>query len=365
MNTIDMSLPAPISGACVWHGRDIANSSRWIRDFTPAMLVEIEQALRGVQKRGLAWHQVTRADFEIPRTAALLAEAAEELENGSGMMKLRGIPVAKYSEDELRILWFGLGAVLARPLFQNRSGELMRAIRDEGGDLGKRYGQIEKGDDKPFISSYARTLSSGALRYHTDRCDVVGLLCVRQARAGGVSTLASSPAVHNAMLERRPDLAAALYEPIWRSRLGEELGGEKIAYPLPIFGQRDGRFTSHYSLTYIEAAQLMDDVPRLTALQREAIDMLMKLCAELSFEMTMEPGVIQLLNNHVIYHGRTPFTDDATTGNDRLLLRLWLGMPNSRALPEDHAPLWGNVAAGTPHGGIGQANAAYDKIRAS
>lgn len=357
MNTVSLSRPAPISGACVWDGRDIVTSDRWVRDFTPAMLDEIEQALRAVQKRGLQWYQVTRADFAIPRTAALLAEAAEELENGSGMMKLRGLPVARYSEDELRAIWFGLGSALGHPLFQNRSGELMRAIRDEGGDLGKRYGQIETGDNAPFISSYARTLSNGALRFHTDRCDVVGLLCVRQARAGGVSKLASSPAVHNAMLDRRPDLAAALYQPVWRSRLGEELGGEKIAYPLPIFGQRDGRFTSHYSLTYIEAAQLMDGVPRLTPAQREAIDMLMALCEELCFEMTLEPGVIQLLNNHVIYHGRTPFEDDAGSGRSRLLLRLWLGMPNSRALPEDHAPLWGNVAAGVPHGGIAQAAA--------
>jgi hypothetical protein len=358
MDTINFSRPAPISGASAWHGRDIVGSRRWVRDFTPPMLDEIEQALRAAQGRGLKWHQVTRADFPMPRTAALLAEAADELENGSGMMKLRGLPVDRYSEDELRIIWFGLGSVLGKPLFQNRSGELMRAIRDEGGDVGQRYGQIEKGDNAPFISSYARTLSSGALRYHTDRCDVVGLLCVRQARAGGVSTLASSPAVHNEMLRRRPDLAAALYQPIWRSRLGEELGGEKIAYPLPIFGQRDGRFTSHYSLTYIEAAQLLDDVPRLSDTQREAIDLLMTLAGELSFEMTMEPGVIQLLNNHVIYHGRTPFTDDATSGQDRLLLRLWLGMPNSRALPEDHAVLWRNVAAGVPHGGIGQAPAA-------
>jgi hypothetical protein len=355
MTTISLPRPAPIAGASMWLGPDIVNSNRWARDFTPQMLDEIDQALRAVQKRGLQWHQVTRADFAIPRTAALLAEAADELENGSGMMKLRGVPVAKYSEEELRTIWFGLGSVLGRPLFQNRSGELMRAIRAEGGDVGKRYGQIEKGDNAPFISSYARTLSNGSLRFHTDRCDVVGLLCVRQARAGGVSKLTSSPAVHNAMLERRPDLAAALYQPIWRSRLGEELGGEKIAYPLPICGQRDGRFTSHYSLTYIEAAQLLDDVPRLTALQREAIDMLMALCEELSFEMTLEPGVIQLLNNHVIYHARTPFEDDAGAGQDRMLLRLWIGMPNSRALPEDHAPLWGNVAGGVPHGGIAQA----------
>ena len=114
------------------------------------------------------------------------------------------------------------------------------------------------------------------------------------------------------------------------------------------------RFTSHYSLTYIEAAQLRPDVPRLAPEQREAIDMLMKLAAELSFEMRFQPGDMQLINNHVIYHGRTPFADDAASGQDRLLLRLWLAMPNSRALPEGHEVLWRSIAAGAVRGGIGQ-----------
>src|SRR5690606_36091733 len=107
---------------------------------------------------------------------------------------------------------------------------------------------------------------------------------------GGASKLASSAAVHNAMLARRPDLAAALYEDVWRSRFGEELGGENVAYPLPVFGQRDGRFTSHFSLTYIEAAQKMPRVKRLTDRQREAIDMLMAVAEELCFEMRFAAG---------------------------------------------------------------------------
>ncbi len=365
-----MTIPAPIEGDCVWHGRDMAGSRRWIRPFAPDALAEIDAALRGVRRRGLAWLAIAREDFPLPRTETLLADIRDELENGSGMVLLRGLPISRYSEDELRRLWMGLGVNLGTPVFQNCRGELMRAIRDEaagavagaGADLGAKYGEVKGAgkDGGTFLSSYARTLSNGALRFHTDRCDVVGLLCVRQAAKGGISTLASSPAVHNAMLERRPDLAAALYRPVWRSRLGEEAGGETQAYPLPVFDQRPGadgrgRFTSHYSLTYIEAAQLRPDVPRIEPAQREAIDLLMKLAAELSFEMRFEPGDIQLINNHVIYHGRTPFEDDAGAGRDRLLLRLWLAMPNSRALPEGHEVLWRSIAAGLPRGGIAQA----------
>jgi len=347
----------PITGACAWRGKDIARSRRWVRDLRPADIAEIEAALAGVERRGLGWHEIRRANFPLPGLSNLLADIAEELENGCGMMKLRGLPVARYSEDQLRKLYFGIGANLGTPVFQNRSGELMRLIRDEGTEVGKKYGQIERvrmADGKPFLSSYARTLSNGALRFHTDRTDVVALLCVRQAAKGGVSTICSSVSVMNEMLKRRPDLCALLFEPYFRSSHGEESETAENVYALPVFGVRDGRFTSHFSLTYIEAAQTVAGIPRLTAAQKEGLDMLLALAKELSFEMTLDPGDIQFLNSHVTYHGRTPFEDEASTGHDRLLMRLWLAMPNSRALPKGQEVLWRNIEAGALRGGIGQ-----------
>ncbi len=240
-------------------------------------------------------------------------------------------------------------------MYQNHFGEAMRDIRDEGMGMGaKLYGATVDASGKQFLSSGARTLSSGQLRFHTDRCDVVGLLCVRQACEGGVSKLASSATVYNEILKRRPDLHALLCQPIPRSRFGEEPGGEHVVYDLPVFGVRDGKLTSHFSLTYIENAQMLPHARKLTDAEHEAIQMLMDVAQEECFEMLFEPGDIQLLNNHIIYHGRTAFKDDASTGHDRMLMRLWLSMPNSRALPEDHAVLWGDVRAGRPRGGIAQ-----------
>ncbi len=347
-----------LTGAEVWLGPDMARSKRWQRSLSAAAIAEIDQALQAVKRRGLQWSQITAADFPLPSIAALVADVREELENGSGMMKLSGLPVARYSEDELRQIYFGLGSHFGLPVFQNRSGELMRAIRDEssgGIDIGKKYGQVEgKGDDKPFLSSYARTLSNGQLRFHTDRTDVVALLCVRQARSGGVSKIVSTAAIHNAMLERRPDLLELLFQDFYRSRLGEESKDVATVYKLPIFGLREGKLTSHFSLTYIEAAELVPGVAKLTPQQREAIDMLLSLAQELCFEMTFAPGDIQFLNSHVTYHGRTPFEDDAASGHDRLLLRLWLSMPNNRPLPVGHEVLWRDIEAGVYRGGIAQ-----------
>lgn len=347
----------PLAGASVWRGEEMAGSTRWIREWDEVSLAALDAALAAA--RNLAWDEITRETFPLAGLDRLLDDIRAELEDGCGMVKLRGLPVDRYAEDDLRRLYFGLGSHLGWPVFQNRRGELMRAIRDEGGDLGKRYGQIEDAGtgDKPFLSSYARTLSNGQLRFHTDRTDVVALLCVRQAMAGGISTICSTPMIHNVMLERRPDLLEVLFRDFWRSRHGEETDRSAEVYPLPIFGRVGDKFTSHYSLTYIEAAELTPGVPKLTPVQREAIAMLMVLAQELCFEMTLKPGDIQFLNSHVTYHGRTAFTDDARRGRDRLLFRLWLSMPNNRPLPAGHEVLWGSIAPQTRRGGIGQAAA--------
>jgi hypothetical protein len=353
-----MKVRQPLLGPCAWHGAEMASSERWIRTLEPADIDAIDAALRAAQKAGLPWHETTADRFPIGRLRECLDDVADELEEGCGMVKLRGLPVERYEPLELRQIWFGIGSHLGRPIHQNYRGEMMREIRDEGAGAGERYGQIKQGGtDGAFLSSYARTLSNGALRFHTDRSDVVGLLCARQADSGGRSLLCSSVAIHNEMLRRRPDLLELLFENVCRSRLGEEKGGAEMYYALPVFGVRDGKFTSHYSPTYIEAAQLLPQVPRLTSAQSEALALLIDLAKDLSFEMVLEPGDMQFLNNHVIYHARTPFTDDASAGRSRLLYRIWLTMPNSRALPEGHEVLWRNIEAGIPRGGIALADA--------
>ncbi len=177
-----------------------------------------------------------------------------------------------------------------------------------------------------------------------------------------MSKIASTVAIHNEILRRRPDLLEVLYQPYPRSRLGEEKNGGEMIYMLPIFGLCGGRFTSHYSRTYIEAAQKLPHVPRLTAQQMEAMDLLAEVAEGLCYRMHFQPGDMQFLNNHVIYHARDAFADDAAAGRFRRLLRLWLAVPNSRPLPEDHAVLWGNVAAGAVRGGIGVAGGKAEQI---
>ena len=210
----------PIPGAGAWRGEEMARSTRWVRTLDRPALAEIDVALRAARSQGRAWHATTRESFPLETLADTLAEIGRELEDGCGVVDPRGLPVERYPHDALRHIRFGLGSHLGRPVFQNRPGELVREIRDEGRGVGERYGQIPApdGGKSAVLSSYARTLSNGALRFHTDRCDVVGLLCVRHVRTDRTSKLCSSVAVHNEMIRRRPDLAEALYPDVCRCR---------------------------------------------------------------------------------------------------------------------------------------------------
>jgi hypothetical protein len=346
------ALSTPIVGPEAWLGRDMAASTEWVRRFTPREIDEIDAALRGLQHRGLAWPKFGRDDFPLPTLSTALGPVLDELENGRGFIVLRGFPVERYTEAELKNIYWGVGAHLGHHRYQNALGELIGEVRDEN----RRYGEVREPSMDPTLgrSSRNKARSAGPLRFHTDRCDVVSLLTIRKAKQGGLSKIVSAVSVSNEILKRRPDLHALLCQDYWRSRQGEESGGEKKVFNLPIFVLHEGKFSTQYSRTFVEAAQKLPDVPRMTAAHDEALDLHAELCEELCFTMDMQPGDWQLLNNHVIYHGRTHYEDAAGADQDRLLLRLWLATPNSRPLDQRYLPIWGTTEPGVPRGGIAQ-----------
>ncbi len=342
----------PISGPFVWTGAEIDANDRWVDRLTDTQVAAIAEGVREFADTGLPWQVAGKGNLPLKGLDDLLTRMRDELEDGTGLFRLRGLPVERFSLEELQAFYLSFGEHIGQPVSQSLAGQRLMHIEDEG-TRSNSYGVIATGEaGQNFRSSRSRAMSTAGLRFHTDRCDVVSLLCVSQARKGGHSRIASVPAVHNALLERRPDLLDELFTPYPRSRFGEEESDAAAYYMLPVFAMHDGKFTSHYSRTYIEAAQSNPDVPRLRDRQSEALDVLADIATELSYEMTLRPGDIQLLNNHVVYHARDPFEDDVAGGKKRLLLRLWLAMSNSRALPQSYEVLFGHIEPGALRGGI-------------
>jgi len=309
---------APIDGACMWKGPDLAGREDWIYRLPEAALADIATALADVERRGLAVTDIRKADFPMPSIAADLAGLAEEVEEGRGFQVVRGVPVGDYSYEQLRKIFWGLGLHFGRPVHQDKNGSWFIDVRDEG----RAFGQQQRGYH-----------GHDFLDFHSDGANTVVLLCLNQAKEGGLSTLVSAAAVHNALLEADPALLAPLYDGFPHDRRGDEPEGEPRVSPwkLPVFSKVNGRFICVYSRKPCEWGRERLGAP-MTADELRALDLFDRAANDpsLRLDMDLRPGDIQFVNNFTVLHSRTAFTDHDDPAKRRHLLRLWLDAPHSR-----------------------------------
>jgi hypothetical protein len=189
--------------------------------------------------------------------------------------------------------------------------------------------------------------------FHTDSSDIVGLVCLQQAKMGGDSALVSSNTLYNQMRALHPQLAALLFDPIATDRRGEVAPSQKPFFEIPVFSWYQGLMSTIYQRQYIDSAQRFEEAFRLTPLHVEALDCFDALAnsADLNFLMRLEAGDMQFVHNHTLLHDRTAFEDWNDPSRKRHLLRLWLSSPEARPLAPEWAQRYGSVEPGI-RGGI-------------
>ena len=334
--------PRPVSGPQVWYGPEMARRrAEWTRPLSPAELGELEAAVRALDSAGVDVAAIGPGHLPLPGLRPLVEQARRALLEGAGFILIRGLPVERWTPRQCAIAYVGLGVQIGEPVSQNAMGHVLGHVKDIGVDYAKPTGRGYQ--------------TAARLPYHTDSSDVVGLLCLRPAKAGGLSSIASSAAIHNEMLARgRPDLVAALMRPVHRDRRGEVPEGGREWYAVPVFNPTPGGgLATTYVRSAMRKAQRFPEVPRLTAEVEEACDLLDELAESPAVHLDMEfrPGDVQLLSNHWVLHSRTAFEDFPEPGRRRHLLRLWLACEDGPALPEAFTRDWqGATAKGRPAG---------------
>ena len=306
-------MPRILEPNCEWTSDDVADASTWTETFTADELAELDASLRHAQQRSHDVLDLTKNDFPLPTLAARLIDIERELLDGRGFVRLRGIDRARYSQDEMELLYWGIGAHLGLPWAQNKHGHVLGDVTDQNKTPGD---QTARGNE----------LGGVALPFHCDGSDLVGLMCLENGISGGLSAVANSVVIHNTLVRERPDLAEVLYQPFPYDFRGEQPKGGKAYYELPVFTEWDDRLFVRCIPPYIWASQLHDDAPRLSPLQREALQTVVAMADDPANHVLMElrPGDIQFINNYHVLHGRTAYADDAPAGRVRHLKRLWL-----------------------------------------
>lgn len=289
--------------------------------------------------RGLAIQKIDRYDVDLGELSPVLESMRDEVVERRGFVLLRGLPVERYTKEEAAIAYWAIGLHFGRPVSQNAKGHLLGHVRDIGLD-----------PTNPIHRIYA---TNARHRYHTDSCDIVGLLCLKTAKRGGLSSIASSVTIYHELRRERPDVVEVLEQPFIVDRKGEIPEGKGPHYRMAVFHHFAGHLTTIYARDFIEAAQRFAEVPRLSRRQIEALDMLDALAArdDVRLDMNLRPGDMQFLHNHQILHARTAYEDYPEPERKRHLLRLWLSPPNGRPLPPVFAERYGSIEPGN-RGGI-------------
>ena len=333
----------PIEGSRLWTAADFGRDPS-VTHLSPAHLEEIDDALRAIQARGLNWGGFARSDFPLPETTALITQTREELVSGRGYSLLRGLPADRYTQEELEIIYYGLGLHMGVVVSQNGRGDVLTHVTDHGFAPGN-----------PNVRGYQDRRSQPP---HADPTDVVALLCIRKARQGGISSIVNVAAMYNAMLSECPEHLPALYRGFHMDLRGEGSAADDTSgttrHRIPVFSYHRETLSSWFARRVFESAAAKRGEP-LSAAESAALDAFEALSQRPDFtaRMDLEPGDIQWVNNYAVLHARTAFEDFPEPERRRLMVRLWLNLPEQE-LASDFARL---IRRGIPRSDSGKLGA--------
>ncbi|MEM9103979.1 MAG: TauD/TfdA family dioxygenase [Pseudomonadota bacterium] len=328
-----------IASPAAWLADDLGKNAQRCYTLNPEELDILKrQALSFI---GKDVEKITINDVDLGQLGEKIKhDFRQRLENGLGTLLLDGIRPEQFNGEEImgKVLWI-IGLYFGSAVSQSPAGEQLHSVEDRGYDVSHPKSR--------------GTHTNVALPFHHDLCDVPALMCIRQAKQGGESRITSLVAIHNYMLENYPDLLQELYAPFYFAPHPINTTFKALYFKHPIFSFEQGHFVCHHFRNLINSAQHIKDVPRLTDKQIKALDVLDELIQSPMFcyQFYLKPGQIWFMNNFTTMHSRTAFEDFDDKAKHRLLLRLWLSVPN-RPLPQSYAIRYHKVNAGELRGGI-------------
>lgn len=305
-----------VTGKKAWLRADVRPAD-WRFSLTPECLVELRAIVAGLRSRPVPVEQLDVARFDMPACRALMRRLQATLNEGVGFALLDRLPLDELGMEEAKALYWILSSLIARPVQQKLTGTLLYDVHDTGRKATPGSGVRP---DQTNMDQFFHNDNS----YNTTQPEVVGLLCVRPAKAGGVSQVISFYSLHNALLREHREVIPRLYEPFWFDRQKEYLDGEPEVISAPIFSY-DGKLRVRLGLYQAKGGYTLKNQPMDQA-GVDAIETVRNVFSDpvLSFDFVMERGQIQYVNNLETCHRRTTFEDHADPQKKRLLIRLWL-----------------------------------------
>ena len=275
-------------------------------DFTPAHLAAINELMDKLAGDTRPFHQITKRDFTHPVLDRDLADLLAYIKTGPGLVVMRGFPVDKYAPEQMQTVYWGIGTHFGRGCSQSADGDYLGHVTN--------------------VAKASRGYTTDReLTLHTDSAEIVGLLCVRDAKEGGLSIYAIIEDPRDRARER-PEYFV-LERGFRCDRRGEEAPEDDpvTPYRVPVFSQAGGLLSTRYVRGVIDRGAETLGQP-LSPLEKDALAFFEEVAQrdEVRFELTLRPGEASFINNYEMLHARTGFVDHDDPVKKRLLYRLWL-----------------------------------------
>ncbi len=315
----------PVTGPSVWNREEISADSSWQYQLSDQTIAEIKANLSQltVDPADIVMKDVNPDNFPLPSFVEQAKAIAEQIGSGRGIARLSGLDVENYSLDEAKLIYSGICNHIGITVSQSHKGDYIGEVMDFRDNNDER-----------------RYHNGGEFVMHRDpTADVVGLLSIRKSMEGGYSRLMSAGTLHNVLLADYPELMETIYRGFYYRRTTPDRGKTDLytPYRIPVFdfAEGTGEFMAHYIPGFSEFYQKRDELPEdhIEVKAQKAIQDVLWHRPELYLENMMEPGDMQFASNRVCLHARTDYKDYPEIERARLLLRVWLQLPNLSTVP--------------------------------
>lgn len=296
-----------------WTAKELGGREALTYHLSIEELAAIDASLNRTRHIGI--HDLVSPQFNHPVLDVLMTKVEDVVMHGRGAIILSGIDRSRYTDEELERIYWGLGSYIGAAVVQSVYGDKM--------------GYVEANENDKFARAYR---STEELRYHCDTQEFVGLMCQQSAPEGGDSLIASTLAIHNEILRRRPDLLDALYEGYYLAPAELQHSKRPVTdIKTPIYCYRDGLVSCTYGAAFITRAAKVrgEELPPKLA---EAMKLFTEIASDSAFHLRfqLEPGEVIFWQNFTNVHSRTEFKN--SPDRKRRLLRLWLKPNHPRSV---------------------------------
>ncbi len=302
-------------GPTAWNQADLDASQHWRMTVPDNIAVVMAAEARRVAADGQPAETVNRERYRLPQGARFFEAIHSELEHGTGLVVVDGLPFAGLTYAEKVALTLGVSDHVGRVVPQNYELQRVVDVRDDGVEYSHRSRGYRSNKPLPF---------------HTDGAHLFTLTCLDVAREGGDTILVSASSVYNALRHEDPDSLEVLCRGFYHHRRGQHGPGEApLSHDrIPVFTFHDGLLHCCYNRNPIEWAER--EGVRLSPTERAALDAMDAVLARdtLQLRLALQPGESAFINNFITLHSRTEYRDD--DDHRRHLLRVWMTDPESR-----------------------------------